>query len=75
MTSQSAKRFCQENLGLFWTQKMKATILMTNLKHKIFTIENLSQITLILLAKIFILLPFKLLVNFNLIHSFLISII
>ena len=52
MTSQSAKRFRQENLLLFWTQKMKMMILMINLKHKICLIENLIQITLILFVKI-----------------------
>ena len=64
MTSQSANRFCQENLGLFWTQKMKATILMTNLKHKIFTIENLSQITLILFVKFFYSITFQIIGKF-----------
>ena len=52
MTNQSAKRFRQENEVLCWTQKMKMMIPMTNLKHKIRKIENLSQITLILFVKI-----------------------
>ena len=47
MTSQSLIRFRKANLVLFRIQKIKVMILMINLKHKIRTIENLTQIILI----------------------------